>query len=461
MKRRKKTRKIQSMTNVIFSFDTEDIINERGADGIIHCARILREEGVRGCFNIIGLLPNALKEWERYDIIDALKYHEIDFHSHTHSIHPTINEYTDKEDFHEALNEFIKDESIGIKKVKDFFGRDYLPAACIPGNSTSYVAHYGYAELGFNFFSGDDIYDKVSYRPIYNCNTISLHYARSLDGVLFKLNKTQIADFVNETARHKHTMIFYHHPQRAFCKSFWDADNFNKKNTPKEEWIKSEIHDPADTERFYENFRALVRFLRDDGDFKIITYEELAKKSAESERIITKKELSDIRSQLNESFFPVTTPNSYSIADVFLACRSLLLGCEQHLCGKVYGFLSEPYVTKEQITITRDETRELAKNIKSENFLSPVFYINGKKIGPRDLLFAFLAFLLDDVNEYTIAPNNAWQLDLDQFPTLRDLNYKASWIHAETLNDDYLSDRLRYQTWTIRLQKNTQRKIFN
>ena len=448
------------MTNVIFSFDTEDIVNECGTEGIIRCASILREEGVRGCFNIIGLLPDALKEWGRYDVIDALKYHEIDFHSHSHSIHPTINEYTDKENFHDALDEFIKDESAGMKKVQDFFKCDYLPAACIPGNSTSYVAHYGYEKLGFKFFSGDDIYDKISYRPIYNCNTISLHYARSLDGVLFRLNEGEIADFVNETARGKHTMVFYHHPQRAFCKSFWDADNFNKTNTPKEKWIKSEIHNTEDTEKFYENFRSLVRFLRDDGDFNIITYADLARLTAENERIITKKELADARKQLNDSFFPVTSPNSYCIADIFLACRSHLLGERKHVCGKVYGFLSEPYVAKDKTTITRNEAIELAKEIKVEEFLPSEFLINNKKIGARDLLDAFLAFALDETDEYTIKPNKQWQIDLDQFPTLRDLNYRNSWINSEALNDDYLSDRLRLQTWTIRLPKGTKRMIF-
>lgn len=448
------------MTNVIFSFDTEDIINERGADGILRCARILREEGIKGCFNIIGLLPNALAEWGRYDIVKELKYHEIDFHSHSHSVHPTINEYTDKENYYEALDEFIKDESAGMKKVKEFFNRDYLPAACIPGNCTSYVAHYGYEKLGFKFFSGDNIYDKVSYRPIYNCNTVSLHYARSLDGVLFRLNKNEIADYVNETARGKHTMIFFHHPQRAYCKTFWDGDNFNKKNTPKDQWIKSEIHNTEDTERFYENFRALVRHLRDDGDFKIITYEELAKQTTEAERIITKKELGEMQNQINEYFFPVTTPNSYCIADIFLACRSLLLGKESHVCGKVYGFLSEPYTASEQITLTYEDAVKIANSIDPDSFLPTEFLVNGKKIGPRDLLDAFLTFLLDGANEYTVKPNQPWQIDLDQFPSLRDLNYKGSWVHADSLNDDYLSDRLRYQSWTVRLPKETKRKIF-
>lgn len=449
------------MTNVILSFDTEDIINEHGADGILRCARILREEGVKGCFNIIGLLPDALAEWKRDDIIKELEWHEIDFHSHSHSIHPTINEYTDKADYNEALNVFLNEESAGMEKVKKFFNRDYLPAACIPGNCTSYVAHYGYEKLGFKFFSGDDIYDKASYRPIYNCNTVSLHYARSLDGVLFRINEQEIADFINETARAKDTMVFYHHPQRAYCKSFWDADNYNKKNTPKNKWIKSEIHNAEDTERFYKNFRALVRALRDDSEFEILTYSDLATKLTENERIITLNDLPNIREQLEEYFFPVTTPNSYCIADIFQALCGFLLGKDIHICKNVYGFLSEPYVASQEITITRADAIKLISKINFDEFLPSEFYVNGNTIGPRELLDALFAFILDGAESYTTTPNKQWQIDLDQFPTLRDLNYKRSWIHADTLNDDYLSSRLRYQAWTIRLPKNTQRKIFN
>ena len=448
------------MTNVIFSFDTEDIINERGADGILRCARILREEGVRGCFNIIGILPEALTAWGRDDIFEELKYHEIDFHSHTHSIHPTINEYTDIENYSEALDRFLQDELEGIKKVNGAFCRSRLPAACIPGNCTSYVAHYGYAELGFEFFSGDDIYDKISYRPIYNCNTLSLHYARSLDGILFRLSKAEIKKFIEETAHKKHTMIYFHHPQRAYCKTFWDGDNFNQKNTPRENWIKSEIHKSEDTERFYDNFRFFVRLLRDSDEFQILTYAELADKLREGKRIINVDTLADIRKQLDEDFFPITSPDSYSISDVFHACRELLLGKKEHLCGKVYGFLSEPYTASEKITVSRQEAINLAKSIREEEFLPTVFYLNGKAIGPRNLLDAFLSFLLDGTESYTVEPNEPWQIDLNEFPSLRDLNYKGSWINGDALLDNYLSDRLRYQSWTIRLPKGTKRKIF-
>ena len=448
------------MTNVILSFDTEDIINERGADGILRCARILREEGVKGCFNIIGLLPAALLEWGRKDVFEELSYHEINYHSHTHSIHPTINEFTDKKDYYVTLEEFKQIELEGINKVKTAFVRDTLPAMCVPGNCTSYLAHYAYAELGFDFFSGDDIYDKIQYRPIYCCNTVSLHYARSLDKILFTSSAEEISSFIQESAQNKHTMVFFHHPQRSICKSFWDADNYNKVNTQKENWIKSEIHAPHDTDRFYENFRLFVRLLKSNPNFKIVTYEELNKGIDQSERKITLADLENIRKQLNESFFPVTTPNSYCISDIFLGAKNLLLGKKEHVCGKVYGFLSEPYSAKEPTEITKDEAIELAKSINENDFLPSVFYINKKAIGACDLLWTFLAFLLDDATTYTIGPNIPWQIDLDEFPSLRDLNYKSSWIHSDSLNDDYLSARLRMQSWTIRLPKDTKRKIF-
>ena len=449
------------MTNVIFSFDTEDIVNDIGADGILMSAHILREEGFKGCFNIIGLLPEKLVEWNRFDIINELKdHHDINYHSHTHSIHPTINEYTDKENFFEALDEFVKDESEGLKKVQSLFGTKGLKAACIPGNCTSYVAHYGYENMGFSFFSGDDIYDKASYRPINVCNIISLHYARSLDGILFEADEEKLKRFIADTAKNKDTVIFYHHPQRAFCKSFWDADNLYRVNTPKESWKKSEIHNPADTERFYKNFRTLIKLLKSDPDFNITTYAELDEKLDRAERVITVDDIPSIKAQLDEELFPVTLPDSYCISDIFLACKDFLLNKGTHTCKKVYGFLSEPYSASETITVSRKEITDIMSKIDESSFLPPCFYIEEKKLGPCDVLYASLHFLTSDDEQYTISPLRHWQIDLNEFPSLRDLNYKGSWLHADTLEDNYLSDRLRLQSWTIRLPKGSKRKIF-
>ena len=53
-----------------------------------------------------------------------------------------------------------------------------------------------------------------------------------------------------------------------------------------------------------------------------------------------------------------------------------------------------------------------------------------------------------------------FQIDMDQFPKMRDLNLRKMWIDLESFEDKYLSERGRLQSWTYRLPKNTDRKIF-
>ena len=451
------------MTNIIFSFDTEDYVNPYGADGILGTSAVLREAGFRGCYNVVGLMAEALVEWGRQDAIDEIrKYHEVDYHSHRHSLHPSINEYTDRADFYAALEDFKADESVGLKKVCDIFGVDAetMPSACPPGNSTSYVAHYGYADMGFPIYTGDDLIDTVRSRPIYVCNVATTHYITALENKLFTATEESLKKYLDDKVAKRDLFIFFNHPQRVTCTTYCDIDNFYGVNTPKDKWIPSPPHTDEEIAKFYENFRILVRLIKEDPRFNVITYKELREMLKEDDRIIDAATLKEIKKQLDEEFFPVTTPNSFCLSDVMLAARALLLGESEHKCGYVYGFLDTPYTVPEPVTLTKAEIIEAAKRIRPDRFLPEYIVANDKKIGPADWLRAALAVLVDGAEEYTVMPDGQWQIDLDQFPTLRDLKYDDSWVHCRSLSDKYLSDRFRLQTWTIRLQKGTDRKIF-
>ena len=102
------------MTDIIFSFDTEDFTSSKAADGILYEANLFREEGVKGCFCVVGLLAKHLSDWGRQDVIEALSHHEIGTHTYGHTLHPMINEYTDLENFDEAEGELIRQESEGV-----------------------------------------------------------------------------------------------------------------------------------------------------------------------------------------------------------------------------------------------------------------------------------------------------------------------------------------------------------
>ena len=78
-------------TKVIFSLDTEDFTSNEAANAILTEAEILREEGIRGCFCLVGLLAKQLENWDRKDVLEALSHHEIDTHTYGHTLHPMIN----------------------------------------------------------------------------------------------------------------------------------------------------------------------------------------------------------------------------------------------------------------------------------------------------------------------------------------------------------------------------------
>ena len=63
------------MTDVIFSFDTEDFTSREAADAILKEAQILHDQDVKGCFCVVGLLAKQLEDWGRTDVLEALAQH--------------------------------------------------------------------------------------------------------------------------------------------------------------------------------------------------------------------------------------------------------------------------------------------------------------------------------------------------------------------------------------------------
>ncbi|MBQ4050955.1 MAG: hypothetical protein IJD13_04940, partial [Oscillospiraceae bacterium] len=210
--------------------------------------------------------------------------------------------------------------------------------------------------------------------------------------------------------------------------------------------------------KFEENFRFFVEALQADPRFNIVTYKDIAEKYDASGRVIRKEDIPVLKAALEEDFFPVTVPDTYCLSDIFLACRDLLCGKEAHECGYVYGFLEAPYAVPQPVKVTAEEMRESAEKMDFDRFLPTVIEVGGKKLGPADWLRAALQILSG--GEQAVVVPDRWQIDLNEFPHLRDLNLKCSWVHSPDFEDRWLSDRLRLQSWTIRLPKGSPRKIF-
>ena len=442
------------MKYVVIAFDTEDYVHEYAAEGILRDACLLTDLGVRGCFNIVGRMADALVKWGRQDVIEALKKHELGTHSLSHTYHPTINEYTDIADYDAALDEFLRQERDCLERICSVFGTRKIKTAVPPGNNLSYVAYYGYDSLGISAYGGNLLQDEAHGRPVFFCNLINFPYHMSVD----KRTPQQMLDRFEEVCRSKEVAIVCHHPQMSYTPEYVDFLNFKRGNVPESEWKFYPQRPAEETDRFYEGFGQMIERLKTDPEFKIVTFEELIGIYDLPRAPITLSMIPDLRRQLTEYFFPVTTPDSYCISDILLACRDLLLGKESHECGRVYGFLEAPYEIPSPVTLSADEVRAGAHAI-GDGFLPTEIHIGEKTVGVADWLFAALDVLCGE-DRVTLPPRPA-QIDLDQFPLLRDMALcKDDTTCLPDFKDEFVSHRQRLQSWTLRLPKGTERRIF-
>ncbi|MBR5519902.1 MAG: hypothetical protein IKU55_04215 [Clostridia bacterium] len=433
------------MTNLVFSFDTEDFTSSYAADGILEAAELLRAENIRGCFCMVGLLARQLLAWGRYDVLEALKYHEIDFHTYGHTLHPTICEYTDTEDFAAAYAEVVRQESEGIALVKAATGAERVYTAVPPGDDKSYVAMYAYADMGLPCYA-DTFADLPDGRGVFFCNLLHFGYVRSWESIFGNRLGSDKAFFDQLAARK--TAVLYNHPNRLRYDDFWDSVNYRHANHyPFGQWKEAPRTDLEKVKAFVAEIKTLVKNLKADGRFTFKTYAELAAERAGA-RIVTPEMLPAIREALTERFYPLTAPLSLSLSDVFSAALALLRGDKAFAAGRVYGFLDTPYAIDRTVTVSAADVRAAAAKINDQTFLPTQIAVGDTLLGPADFLFAMLDTLLG-AETITLAPRPQ-NVDLAEFPLLAEPPITHWDVHVPGFDAKWHLKRLPLQAWTLR-----------
>src|SRR6476661_2990707 len=103
---------------VILWFDTEDYILPASDDAAKKLADWLTKEGVKATFKVVGEKARTLEKRGRQDVIDALKKHEIGYHSNYHSVPPTPAQYLSNLGWDDGVAEFDRREGPGREDVQ-------------------------------------------------------------------------------------------------------------------------------------------------------------------------------------------------------------------------------------------------------------------------------------------------------------------------------------------------------
>jgi hypothetical protein len=442
-------------TKVVLFFDTEDFIQPRSCDAIRDIANILASENVKGHFALVGYLGKKLVDWRRFDVIDALKNHYIGTQTLYHSLHPNLTEATDIEDFDAAYLHAMDEESRSIGMLMAATGTERMWCSVLPGNGNTVVGLYLYANLGIPFFGGGTgMYEDVTKcGDIWYCNQRHLTYAYSLhlESFLPGRNTGDIDEKLNELAKQQ-VVTLYMHPHMAVCKQHWDYV-FKKGNLyPFGEWPHAAARSPADTAIYYERIKAFLRKVKADPRFEFTDCPALYA-AQNLRKSITQAEIPAIRKSLMESFGPVRTPGEWSIADCFLAVVKLLRGETSYNPDKTYGFLYAPVGVKKTARIKRNDLIAAAKCMDISRFLPVSIDVGGVKIGPADFLFAALELIETGAEEVTIEPRDQLGDIAHYLPKMANVNFKGTWIYTPEFQDNWTSNRLRWQFWTFRYER--------
>ncbi len=266
---------------VILWFDTEDYILPASDDAALKVADFLKAEGIRGVFKIVGEKAQVLKDRGRQDVIDALKAHEIGYHSTNHSIPPSPAMYLNGLGFEEGVREFRRREGKGRQMVRDVFG---VWPSCYgqPGSSWGPQSYPVLREWDMIYLdSGRHV--SIEGKPCRMGGVLNLYH---LEHTLRADLKTPtgmeegIAKF--NAARDKllaqggGIVSVVYHPCEFVHTEFWDGVNFRKGASPdRNHWKLPPRKTPEEEALAWRNFEGFVRHMKRFPEVRFVTSKEV------------------------------------------------------------------------------------------------------------------------------------------------------------------------------------------
>ncbi|MDW7657393.1 MAG: hypothetical protein SCM11_09495 [Bacillota bacterium] len=434
------------MSEVVFSFDVEDLANRGAADdAVVILADILSEEGVKGCFNVVSSLIRIWHDHNRYDVLDALSRHEIGSHSRWHTWHPTAPEVAEKESWNDAFVWSVYQQKSALNDLQKISPCRPILTYVTPGNSFAAPDLAALFHCGLKINSGS-LFKKTGGMGIWYSGLLNLEEQAGLDAILIAEGIGGINARLPEW-RQNRRLILCTHPNFIPLSTFWDAENLKGTNCIRwGNWRQSTLRDKQDVARIYRDFKDTVRLLKKE--FIPTTLQAIY--TGQAIRPVIKREwIGELSAQTaNKLKFARCAQITWSAAEI-LKAAAFFLHDPAESCD--VGFMDGPHDfprgVKEQTTMTRQAITAAARDVYEANYVPAAIDINGVSIGPRDFLAA-AAQIFADREQAVIYPQV-------QIPVADDFDIEIKldvngWMYPENWTGIKVRNQLQALLWTMR-----------
>lgn len=459
-------------TVVVICFDVEDYVTPapEGIDEIPKwLADIMTEEGVTGTFFIIGEKARSLKKRGREDVIKALARHDIGSHTNMGSIHPTITEVLEKANWEDGVEKMFRQESRGIEELEHLFGK---PVTSLGRHGGSYGPQLvgALAEMGAGF-----VYSPIrlpGHNAVWFCNTLNFYgsyggyddtYYRDdlFDPLLEKLRR----GFSKEISGVDVYTFFACHPCKIRTVQFWDFNYYGGANPSPSQLKTPELRPIESMVTARQNFRRLMRFLKERRDIEIMTFADLMQKFSYQRETVPETTLAQIASRIVKEK-EVVIDDFYSPAEVFSALLEFTE--EYQKSGDIpeavkrrspFGPAQLAPVQPEIKKISRAQALSLASEalvfVRKSNMLPHWLLVDDCRIGTGSLLALFSEMFLEMMKgslseEFTITEFDAYPHE-NLEAIVESVEGCKSWpVHREDLDMSYIVEMTKCQLWTLK-----------
>jgi hypothetical protein len=277
---------------VVLWFDTEDYILPPSDDAAKKLAEFLTAEGVHATFKVVGEKARTLERRGRKDVIDALRQHDIGYHSNTHSQHPTPAEYESALDWESGVEEFTRRERPGFEDVRRILGK----TPCCYGQPGSSWAPQSFGALhswGVGLYLDEASHVGLNGKPFWYGGLLNIF--NTVEGQELRPNdnwdnleqsKAKFREFYARMSSERTggLISLYFHPCEFIHQWFWDMNFAHGANPPREQWKEPPQKSPAQQKQTFGYFEDLVRYMKTFPNVRFITgsqaialYPDLAK----------------------------------------------------------------------------------------------------------------------------------------------------------------------------------------
>lgn len=269
---------------VVLWFDTEDYILPESDDAALKLADLLTRMNIRATFKVVGEKARMLERRHRQDVIDALKKHEIGYHSNWHSVEPTPALYLSNLGWDEGVREFDRREGPGRQDVERIFG---TAPTCYgqPGSSWGPQSYGALRKWNMPIYLDAGKHVNLDSKPCYFGGVFTLY--RLEHQIRADLKDPRALEPAQErflNARKKllaeggGVVSIVYHPCEFVHRQFWDGANFLKgANPPREKWRLPEKKTPEESQQAWQIFESYIRFIQRFAEVEFITASQAAK----------------------------------------------------------------------------------------------------------------------------------------------------------------------------------------